>query len=285
MTLNKTMKELYDSTCSEIVALITRRYSTSFSMGIRAFAPSVRNPIYAIYGYVRFADEIVDTFHGYPKAELLARFRDDTWKAVEDGISLNPVLHAFQDVVRTFHIDKEVIDAFLDSMAMDLEVDRHGRSSYDQYIFGSAEVVGLMCLRVFVNGNDELYHRLASCARHLGAAFQKVNFLRDMKDDYETRGRIYFPNMDLRSFGTMEKAAIEKEIASDFACALEGIRQLPDASRHGVYLAYRFYLKLFRKICHTQPHQLMMARIRVPNWRKLTLVMDAWFRSKLRLAI
>lgn len=277
------MKALYDQTCRECASLITRRYSTSFSMGIRAFGRSLRPPIYAIYGYVRFADEIVDTFHDQDQAALLERFRTETWQAIDEGISLNPVLHAFQEVVNTYHMDRHLIDAFLDSMAMDLDQDRHGRKSFNEYIYGSAEVVGLMCLTVFVGGDSSEYARLAPAARRLGAAFQKVNFLRDMQSDFEERGRIYFPGVDFTKFSQSDKERIEQEVEEDFQAALEGILQLPDAARFGVFLAYRFYTKLFEKIRKSSPEQVKSHRIRVPNWRKAMLVCGTFVQSRFRL--
>ncbi|HRW74979.1 MAG: phytoene/squalene synthase family protein [Lewinellaceae bacterium] len=277
------MKALYDQTCRECASLITRRYSTSFSMGIRAFGRSLRPPIYAIYGYVRFADEIVDTFHDQDQAALLERFRTETWQAIDEGISLNPVLHAFQEVVNTYHMDRHLIDAFLDSMAMDLDQDRHGRKSFNEYIYGSAEVVGLMCLTVFVGGDSAEYARLAPAARRLGAAFQKVNFLRDMQSDFEERGRIYFPGVDFTKFSQSDKERIEQEVEEDFQAALEGILQLPDAARFGVFLAYRFYTKLFEKIRKSSPEQVKSHRIRVPNWRKAMLVCGTFVQSRFRL--
>ena len=277
------MKALYDQTCRECASLITRRYSTSFSMGIRAFGRSLRPPIYAIYGYVRFADEIVDTFHDQDQAALLERFRTETWQAIDEGISLNPVLHAFQEVVNTYHMDRHLIDAFLDSMAMDLDQDRHGRKSFNEYSYGSAEVVGLMCLTVFVGGDSAEYARLAPAARRLGAAFQKVNFLRDMQSDFEERGRIYFPGVDFTKFSQSDKERIEQEVEEDFQAALEGILQLPDAARFGVFLAYRFYTKLFEKIRKSSPEQVKSHRIRVPNWRKAMLVCGTFVQSRFRL--
>lgn len=277
------MKSLYDQTCRECAALITKRYSTSFSMGIRAFGKALRPPIYGIYGYVRFADEIVDTFHGFPKEELLRKFREDTYLAIDRGICLNPVLHAFQEVVNRYGIERELIDAFLDSMAMDLTEDRHGRYSFDEYIYGSAEVVGLMCLRVFVDGDDKAYRELRDPARRLGAAFQKVNFLRDMQSDFEERGRIYFPGVDFTEFSLEDKRRIEEEVDADFQAALEGIMRLPAASRFGVYLAYRFYYRLFNKIRRSSPEHVRQNRIRVSNGSKLLLVCNTWLQSRLRL--
>ncbi len=260
--------------------LITQRYSTSFSMGIRAFGKSLRPPIYAIYGYVRFADEIVDTFDQHDQASLLERFRRETFLAIEEGISLNPVLHAFQEVVNRYEMDHGLIEAFLDSMAMDLGTDRHGRTSFDAYIYGSAEVVGLMCLTVFVDRDKEAFARLEGPARRLGAAFQKVNFLRDMKSDYEERGRIYFPGVDFSVFSLEDKLRIEAEVEDDFRVALGGILALPDTARFGVFLAYRFYVNLFERIRRSTPEQVKANRIRVPNWRKALLICSTFVRTR-----
>jgi phytoene/squalene synthetase len=232
---------------------------------------------------VRFADEIVDTFHDYDRKALLDRFIEDTWKALDDQISLNPVLHAFQEVVHRYSIDRELITAFLDSMAMDLDQDRHMRQSYETYIYGSAEVVGLMCLRVFVNGDDDAYQRLKEPARRLGAAFQKVNFLRDMQSDFEERGRVYFPGVDFSSFRVEDKRRIEKEVEDDFKAALPGIQALPVNARFGVYLAYRFYVKLLRQIIKSSPQHILENRIRVSNIGKLGLVCNTWLQARLRL--
>lgn len=277
------MKNLFDQTCRECASLITRRYSTSFSMGIRAFSRPMRAPIYAIYGYVRFADEIVDTFHGFPRQELLERFRADTWRAIDEGISLNPVLQAFQETVNRYRIDRQLIAAFLDSMAMDLAQDRHGRESFDAYIFGSAEVVGLMCLRVFVEGDDRQYEALKEPARRLGAAFQKVNFLRDMRSDFEERGRVYFPDLEAFALDEEIKVRIEEEVDADFMAAKAGIRGLPEGARFGVWLAYRFYYKLFARIRRSSPEHIRQNRIRVPNWNKFLLIGHTWVQARLRL--
>lgn len=277
------MIPLYDKTCLECSCLITRRYSTSFSLGIRVFAKKYRAPIYAIYGFVRFADEIVDTFHDYPKAELLQRFREDTYKALEEGISLNPVLHAFQQTVRRYNIERELIDAFLRSMEMDLHYHTYGDHLYKEYIYGSAEVVGLMCLRVFCEGNQEAYERLKAPARSLGAAFQKINFLRDMGSDYQERGRVYFPGVDFTQFTESDKRLIEADIKKDFDDAYEGIVQLPEGVRLGVYLAYKYYTKLFQKI-RRAPVQIVTAeRIRVPNSRKIALLLGSALKHQLNL--
>jgi len=267
------MLSLYRRTNIECSRIITRNYSTSFSLGILAFDKKFRDPIYAIYGFVRYADEIVDTFHEFDKAELLKEFAQDTWKAIDRGISLNPVLDSFQRTVSEFGIGRDLIQAFLDSMSMDLYDIEYAEQTYNTYIYGSAEVVGLMCLRVFCTGDDQLYDRLKPAARHLGAAFQKVNFLRDIRDDYENRGRTYFPGVDLGiHFDQPTKKAIEAEIEVDFKLAYEGIRQLPRGSRTGVLTAYRFYLNLFRKIRRTEPEKVMVSRIRISNLEKVALL-------------
>ena len=275
--------ELYNKVCAECSAHITRRYSTSFSMGIRVFDRSLRAPIYAIYGFVRFADEIVDTFHGYPKDRLLSRFREDTYRAIEERISLNPVLHAFQEVVRKYHIETELIDAFLDSMEMDLHHHRYEDSLYKQYIYGSAEVVGLMCLRVFCHGNEEAYQHLKGPACSLGSAFQKINFLRDMKSDFNERGRVYFPGVDFTCFCAEDKLAIEADIKKDFDDAYLGIIQLPKSARFGVYLAYIYYINLFQKIKNAPPARVANERIRVPNRMKFYLLFSSALRNSLNM--
>lgn len=273
--------QLYHNTCFECSSLITHRYSTSFSMGIRLFHPRFRPPIYGIYGFVRFADEIVDTFHDYPKEDLLRRFSEDTWRAIEERISLNPVLHSFQQVVHQYGIEKELIDAFLHSMEMDLTNAAYDSAGYEEYIYGSAEVVGLMCLRVFCEGNDEQYQRLKDAARRLGAAFQKINFLRDIKSDYDERGRVYFPGVDFRHFTNEEKLRIETDIKADFDAALEGIRRLPKGARFGVYLAYKYYTQLFAKIKSAPAQQVAQERFRVSDKRKLYLLFSSAVRHQL----
>lgn len=277
------MLSLYKDVCQSCSELITKRYSTSFSMGIRAFDAELRPPIYAIYGFVRFADEIVDTFHNFSKAELLTRFRKDTYQAIEECISLNPVLQAFQEVVHQYGIETELIDAFLDSMEMDLHFSTYEDSLYKQYIYGSAEVVGLMCLRVFCDGNDELYNRLKAPACSLGSAFQKINFLRDMKSDFDERGRVYFPGVDFLNFTQADKDAIEADIKKDFDDAYIGIVQLPRSARLGVYLAYVYYTKLFQKIKHAPVKRVKEERIRVPDSRKVMLLMSSTVRNSFNL--
>lgn len=273
--------QLFHDTCFECSSLITRRYSTSFSMGIRLFHPKFRSPIYGIYGFVRFADEIVDTFHDYPKEDLLRRFREDTWQAIEDRISLNPVLHSFQQVVHRYGIDAELIEAFLKSMEMDLSNAAYDSSGYDEYIYGSAEVVGLMCLRVFCEGDDARYQRLKESARRLGAAFQKINFLRDIKSDFDERGRVYFPGVDFSRFTNEDKWRIEADIKGDFDAALEGIRHLPKGARLGVYLAYKYYTQLFAKIKSAPAQRVAQERFRVSDKRKVYLLFSSALRHQL----
>lgn len=273
--------DLYNETCMSCSELITRNYSTSFSMGIRLFAPRFRAPIAAIYGFVRFADEIVDTFHEHEKGKLLERFKADTYQAIDEGISLNPVLQAFQQVVNQYGIEKEHIEAFLWSMEMDLYHSRYQPELYKEYIYGSAEVVGLMCLRVFCEVDDALYEKLKSPARSLGSAFQKINFLRDMQSDYEERGRIYFPGMDFTTFDDEHKAIVEEDIAKDFRDAYEGIKMLPKGVRMGVYLAYVYYTKLFKRIREVNARIVKEKRIRVPDSRKVLLLCSTAVKDRL----
>lgn len=277
------MMQLFHNVCGECSRIITQRYSTSFSMGIRVFSKEFQDPIYAIYGFVRFADEIVDTFHNFPKAELLSRFREDTYRAIAEGISLNPVLHSFQTAVRAYNIEQPLIDAFLDSMEMDLHQTEHGRDSYDQYIYGSAEVVGLMCLRVFCKGDDAEYQRLREPARRLGAAFQKINFLRDLKSDFDDRGRVYFPGVDFRRFDEKQKEEIEADILADFNAGLAGIRMLPKGARLGVYLAYVYYIQLFEKIKRVHASRVQQERIRVRDTKKVYLLFSSALRHSFNM--
>ncbi len=272
---------LYHQTAIGCSRLITHSYSTSFTLGIQALHPRIHDPIYAIYGFVRLADEIVDTFHHYPKSRLLQEFWDDMHRTLLQGISLNPVLHAFGQTVSKYEIPLSLIEAFMQSMATDLEQTEHQESSYQQYIFGSAEVVGLMCLKVFYEGNTDLYDQLSEPTRRLGAAFQKVNFLRDIRSDWQERGRIYFPNVNLTQFTVREKQQIESDIDADFNVAYQGILLLPATARQGVHLAYAYYYKLFRKIQRVSPVQLMQGRIRVPNRIKLLLLGTSYLKSGL----
>lgn len=272
--------DLYNDTCFECSKVITKRYSTSFSLGIRAFDPIYRNPIYAIYGFVRYADEIVDTFHTHDKRKLFDLFKEDTMQAIKMGISLNPVLHSFQAVVNKFALPMELIDAFLYSMEMDMDTSTHHEESYSKYIYGSAEVIGLMCLMVFCEGDVKKYEHLKPNAQSLGAAFQKINFLRDLKSDFQDRGRVYFPNVHFDNFSDEDKKKIELDIQKDFDHGLQGIKELPKGARLGVYIAYRYYIDLFRKIQNTAASRVAEKRIRVADSRKISLFIQAYFRNK-----
>ena len=274
---------LYDEVCLKASRTATRSYSTSFSLGIRSLEQDLRGSIHAIYGFVRFADEIVDTFHGFDKATLLARFREDTHTAIKEGISLNPILQSFQRVVNGYGIEPELYNTFLDSMAMDLQDRTYDQRSYETYILGSAEVVGLMCLRVFCKNDDALYQRLKPAAMRLGSAFQKVNFLRDLKDDHQNLGRTYFPGVDVARMDSETKRMIETDIRADMDAALEGIKQLPRGSRFGVYMAYVYYLALFRKIQALPCDRILKERIRVRNRRKIALLTTSYLRHSLGL--
>lgn len=276
-------KFLYTDVCTQCSSLITRRYSTSFSMGIRAFDKKYRSPIYSIYGFVRFADEIVDTFHDHDKKYLLDKFRSDTYEAINRKISLNPVLEAFQNVVNEYSIGVDLIDAFLDSMEMDLYNIEYDEPLLKKYIYGSAEVVGLMCLKVFCEGDEKEYERLIKPACALGSAFQKVNFLRDMKSDYDFRGRTYFPNIDFLTFNSSEKTLIEQDIQREFDLAHTGIKELPSGARLGVYAAYKYYRALFNKIKLADVTDIKGNRIRIPNSKKLILLGSSALKNRLNL--
>lgn len=277
------MKAIYDSVSLACSVKTTRAYSTSFSLGIRFLHQDIRNPIYAIYGFVRFADEIVDTFHDYDKKQLFERFREDTYLALEQRISLNPILNAFQDTYHRYNIDKSHVDTFLKSMEMDLYESEHDRESFETYVLGSAEVVGLMCLRVFTKGDDAMYQALYPQARALGAAFQKINFLRDLHADFANLGRAYFPGLDVSNFDENTKRTIEAEIAADFAEAYKGILKLPKDARLGVYVAYVYYYRLFRKIQALPSNRVLEERIRINNKRKVALFIGSYFRHSLNL--
>ncbi|MEB2779379.1 phytoene/squalene synthase family protein [Algoriphagus sp. C2-6-M1] len=277
-------KELFDQTSLECGKLITQRYSTSFTLGIQTLDKKFHQSIYAIYGFVRFADEIVDTFHQHDKAKLLAEFRKETYLAIELGLSLNPVLHGFQLIVNKYDIDWELIESFFQSMAMDLDFSTYNDNRYQEYIYGSAEVVGLMCLRVFVEGDEATYQRLKKPAQMLGSAFQKVNFLRDIKSDYEERGRVYFPGVAFDQFDKSAKGEIEEDIQKDFDEALIGIAQLPEGAKLGVKVAYLYYQKLFDKIKGLSAAKITHERIRIPNSQKFSLLIGTYFGSKLGLS-
>lgn len=277
------MKQLFDELSFKISKETTKKYSTSFSLGILALSPDIRPAIYAVYGYVRLADEIVDSFHGYNKERLLKRLRKQTIEALEERISINPILNAFQEIVHQYQIDWELIETFLGSMEMDLQPVAYDPDLYKTYIMGSAEVVGLMCLQIFVKGNNAAYERLKPYATQLGSAFQKVNFLRDLKDDYLLLGRTYFPNVDMQDFNPQVKSAIEQEIEQEFKEALKGIKHLPNSAKLGVYLAYSYYISLFRKIQRTSAREIVNRRIRINNGKKISLMMSSYFQFKMAL--
>lgn len=277
------MKKLFDELAYTVSKAVTEKYSTSFSLGILALKPTIRPAIYAIYGYVRLADEIVDSFHDYDKALLLQRFRRETWHALDEGISLNPILQSFQETVSKFTIDKVLIEQFLHSMEMDLRQIDYNSDLYKEYVLGSAEVVGLMCLQVFSGGNNETFENLKPFAMKLGSAFQKVNFLRDLKDDYHILGRTYFPDIDMKIFNNSIKSQIENEIEAEFKEALTGIKRLPSSSKFGVYLAYKYYLSLFEKIKNTSAEKIMNQRVRIANSQKLSLAMSSYVEYKMAI--
>jgi phytoene synthase len=277
------MKSLFDQVSVKCSKLTTKSYSTSFSLGIRFLGKRFRNPIYSVYGFVRFADEIVDTFHDFDKAELLRRFREDTYRAIDERISLNPILNSFQEVVNRYNIPMELIDTFLNSMEMDLTDRDYDQQEFEKYILGSAEVVGLMCLCVFVEGDMEKYENLKYYAMRLGSAFQKINFLRDLKDDYKELGRAYFPGLDVESFDESTKAQIEADIEQDFRDGYTGIKMLPKDSRFGVYVAYMYYHRLFRKIRGLPHDRILEERVRIPNQRKYAIFVGSYFRHQFNI--
>ena len=277
------MKQLFDNVSHEMSKLTTKRYSTSFSMGISFLDKELQNPIYAVYGFVRFADEIVDSFHGYDKSELLNDFKIQTYTAIEKGISLNPILNSFQWAVNKFAIPLDLIETFLQSMEMDLNKQTYDEAKYELYILGSAEVVGLMCLKIFVNGSESEYQRLKPAAMKLGSAFQKINFLRDLNDDFNELGRTYFPGINLKDFDCDVKKEIEENIELDFKMGFEGIKQLPKNARFGVYMAYIYYYKLFNKIKATPAKIILQERVRIPNNKKYRLFITSYVKHNLNL--
>jgi phytoene/squalene synthetase len=277
------MMQLYYDVCRQCSQTTTEQYSTSFSSAIRLLHKDLRAPICNLYGFVRVADEIVDTFHAYDKASLLAEFKQETWLAIDRGISTNPILQSFQETVNRYGIDRQLIEAFFRSMEFDLSKQQYDQQGYEEYIYGSAEVVGLMCLYVFCEGNANLYTQLKPHAQALGSAFQKVNFLRDIKADYQNLKRTYFPGVDFNRFTPEAKRQVEADIAADFSKAYEGIVQLPMKARFGVYVAYKYYLSLFRKIKKSQPQVLLQDRVRIPNYAKAFIVMRAGLRSQLNI--
>jgi phytoene synthase len=278
------LKTHFDSISYECSKLVTQRYSTSFTLGTRMLATKHRKHIYNIYGFVRFADEIVDSFHNFDKKDLLKRFEEDLNHALDSKISLNPILNSFQYTVHENNIHRDLIDAFLKSMNMDLYKQKYNtEEEYQEYIYGSADVVGLMCLNVFLEGDKDQYQQLKPQAMALGSAFQKVNFLRDLNADFEVLDRTYFPNLDLSNFNEKSKATIIAEIEKDFDHALEGIFMLPESARLGVYTAYKYYRKLLLKLKNTPSRKIQSARIRVPNYQKMSVLAQSYLKFHLNL--
>jgi phytoene synthase len=275
------MKILFDNLSLQVSKMTTRAYSTSFSLGIYCLSNSLRDSVYSIYGFVRLADEIVDSFEGFDKKLLLAKFKAETYEAIDNRISLNPILNSFQHAVHQYNIGLDLVETFLQSLEMDLEKVDYTAEKYQQYILGSAEVVGLMCLHVFTGGNLNQFNELKPYAMKLGAAFQKVNFLRDMKDDYQVLGRTYFPDVDISEFTLAAKEQIEQDIENDFQIAMKGIKLLPSTSRGGVYLAYVYYKALFNKIKKLPPKKVLSERIRINNGKKLGIMVNCMVQNKL----
>jgi len=276
------MKAIFDKVSNNCSEITTKAYSTSFSLGIKVLDKSLHNPIYGIYGFVRFADEIVDSFHNYNKKELFKKYKDDTYLGIKNKISLNPIINSFQEVVNKFKIDHSLIESFLNSMEMDLEDQNYDENTYKKYILGSAEVVGLMCLTIFVNGDQNKYKKLKPYAMKLGSAFQKINFLRDVNDDFKKLGRTYFPEVNLENFSKSDKLKIENEIENEFIEGLKGIRMLPNSAKGGVYLAYKYYYNLLKKIKKIPAQQILAKRTRISNFRKFTILVSSMikFHSK-----
>lgn len=278
------MKSLFDTISYKASSMVTKSYSTSFSLGILFLDKALHKHIYALYGFVRFADEIVDSFHDYDKHYLLQDFKRQTYEAIKQGISLNPILNSFQETVNEFQIDPTLIDTFLRSMEMDLNPEKeYDQEAYEDYILGSAEVVGLMCLKVFCYGSAKEYDRLKFNAMKLGSAFQKINFLRDLKADYNELGRTYFPGVNLKHFNDLTKAEIEEDIEKDFKAGFEGIVQLPKKARFGVYVAYVYYYALFRKIKSTPSSVILNQRVRIPNHNKYRLLLSSYLRHSFNI--
>lgn len=278
------MKKLFDQVSADCSKIVTQSYSTSFSLATKMLHSSIRPHIYNIYGFVRFADEIVDSFHQYPKKELLDRFEEDLNLCLTQRISLNPILNSFQETVHAFQIDRELIDAFMRSMRWDLDKKVYAtEADYKAYIYGSADVVGLMCLKVFVKGDQSKYDELKPAAMALGSAFQKVNFLRDLKDDFQELNRTYFPSVNFNQFDEKSKRAIIKEIEQDFAQALVGIFKLPMEAQFGVYTAYKYYTKLLKKLKNTAPIHIQNQRIRVPNYQKMGVFASSYLKYRFNL--
>ena len=279
------MKELFDEVSFDTSKLVTKKYSTSFSLAVKMLSPTIRSAIYNIYGFVRFADEIVDTFHDYKKEELLDDFEKEYYKALDNGISLNPILNSFQATVKRYNITDDLVKSFLKSMRADLSKTAYEtQEEYNEYIYGSADVVGLMCLKVFVDGDDEKYNELKNAAMRLGSAFQKVNFLRDLKDDFELLNRSYFPNVDLTSLDTESKHLITQEIEDDFDFAFNhGILKLPVEAKFGVYMAYRYYRRLLKKLNSVPSSEIIETRVRISDPMKINLLARSYVKYKLNM--
>ena len=275
------MKSKFDNLSEKCSELTTKSYSTSFSFGIKMLSKKFHIPIYSIYGFVRFADEIVDGFHGYNKSKILNQFEKNCFDSIEEGVSMNPILNSFQNVVNKYEIDHVLIHQFIHSMKMDLELNKiYDQKEYEKYILGSAEVVGLMCLKVFVEGDENLYKKLYPYAKSLGSAFQKINFLRDIRADYKDLGRTYFPNIDLNNFTISQKKEIESDIKKDFDKGYLGIKMLPEGSKLGVFVAYLYYLNLFKKIKSLNYKVILEKRIRISNLKKIILMIQAFLLNK-----
>ena len=278
------MKKLFDQVSESCSKIVTESYSTSFTLATKMLDSSIRQDIYNIYGFVRFADEIVDSFHNYDKKELLNLFEKDLKKSIEDKISLNPILNSFQKTIHNYQIDYELVDSFLKSMKLDLDKSKYlTKKEFDQYVYGSADVVGLMCIKVFVKGNNQEYNNLKPYAMSLGSAFQKVNFLRDLKADHDGLNRSYFPNLNIEEFDEESKQIILNEIDKDFSNALKGIFKLPSSAKFGVYTAYKYYLKLLNKLRKTPPLKIKSSRIRVPNYQKVNVLARSYVRYRLNI--
>lgn len=277
------MKQLFDEYAVQAAVEVTRKYSTSFFKGVSFLDKGIRNDIHAIYGLVRFADEIVDSFHDFDKNELLQEFKKDTFKAIERKIALNPILQAFQLTVNKYDIDKTLIESFFKSMEMDLNPQNYTADKYKEYIFGSAEVVGLMCLQVFVQGDKKMYLELKPYAMKLGSAFQKINFLRDLKNDLSDLGRLYFPNISEEGITVSDKLAIEREIEKEFEEAFIGIKMLPKSARLGVYVSFVYYTKLLAKIKQKTVAELMNERIRISDEKKILLLLQSYVKNSVNL--
>ena len=278
------MKSIFDKVSEDSSKIVIKQYSTSFYFSSSLLSKSIRQDIFNIYGFVRLADEIVDTFHEFPKKELLNEFEEELWRSIENKISLNPILNSFQNTVNRYSIPKDLIRSFLDSMKMDLEKKEYNSvEEYKKYIYGSADVVGLMCLKVFVKGSDTLYSDLSDYAISLGSAFQKVNFLRDLKDDSNILKRVYFPNVNMDDFNEESKKEIINEIELDFKNAIKGIARLPKNSRFAVYIAYRYYNKLLKKLKRTSSENIVKKRVRIHNFQKFTVIARSYVKYQLNL--